>query len=160
MHRHLFLSFTTTRVALHLNTTSSCAILERSPTFLQLLILPNRRPGTAIEDIRQRICWRGSNGPARCTAYRGIWVCLELHFERRGLFEMCRCWYVVESYESLPPNFSLLQNMVAGAFAGIAVSQTIDVQGISRGRNINGRVGTYCYVSHWCNQSLSRRPHL
>lgn len=25
------------------------------------------------------------------------------------------------SYESLPPNFSLLQNMVAGAFAGIAV---------------------------------------
>lgn len=26
------------------------------------------------------------------------------------------------SYESLPPNFSLLQNMAAGAFAGIAVS--------------------------------------
>ena len=25
------------------------------------------------------------------------------------------------SYESLPPNFSLTQNMVAGAFAGIAV---------------------------------------
>lgn len=25
------------------------------------------------------------------------------------------------SYESLPPNFSLAQNMVAGAFAGIAV---------------------------------------
>jgi hypothetical protein len=25
------------------------------------------------------------------------------------------------SYESLPPNFSLLQNMAAGAFAGIAV---------------------------------------
>jgi hypothetical protein len=24
-------------------------------------------------------------------------------------------------YESLPPNFSLLQNMAAGAFAGIAV---------------------------------------
>lgn len=27
-----------------------------------------------------------------------------------------------DSYEGLPPNFSLLQNMVAGAFAGIAVS--------------------------------------
>ncbi|RDA93424.1 hypothetical protein CP533_2011 [Ophiocordyceps camponoti-saundersi (nom. inval.)] len=27
-------------------------------------------------------------------------------------------------YEALPPNFSLLQNMVAGAFAGIAVCQT------------------------------------
>ena len=26
------------------------------------------------------------------------------------------------SYEGLPPNFSLLQNMAAGAFAGIAVS--------------------------------------
>ena len=26
-----------------------------------------------------------------------------------------------QSYESLPPNFSLTQNMVAGAFAGIAV---------------------------------------
>lgn len=26
------------------------------------------------------------------------------------------------SYESLSPNFSLLQNMAAGAFAGIAVS--------------------------------------
>lgn len=25
------------------------------------------------------------------------------------------------SYEALPPNFSLLQNMLAGAFAGIAV---------------------------------------
>lgn len=28
----------------------------------------------------------------------------------------------LRSYESLPPNFSLLQNMAAGAFAGIAVS--------------------------------------
>lgn len=28
------------------------------------------------------------------------------------------------SYESLPPNFSLAQNMVAGGFAGIAVSYT------------------------------------
>lgn len=27
----------------------------------------------------------------------------------------------LDSYESLPPNFSLLQNMAAGAFAGIAV---------------------------------------
>ncbi len=26
----------------------------------------------------------------------------------------------LNSYESLPPNFSLLQNMAAGAFAGIA----------------------------------------
>ena len=26
------------------------------------------------------------------------------------------------SYESLPPDFTLLQNMAAGAFAGIAVS--------------------------------------
>ncbi len=29
---------------------------------------------------------------------------------------------LIRSYESLPPNFSLVQNMVAGAFAGIAVS--------------------------------------
>jgi hypothetical protein len=27
---------------------------------------------------------------------------------------------IIPSYESLPPNFSLLQNMAAGAFAGIA----------------------------------------
>ena len=27
-----------------------------------------------------------------------------------------------DSYESLPPNFSLAANMAAGAFAGIAVS--------------------------------------
>jgi hypothetical protein len=31
--------------------------------------------------------------------------------------DVCVC-----SYESLPPNFSLAANMVAGAFAGIAVS--------------------------------------
>lgn len=30
----------------------------------------------------------------------------------------------LRSYESLPPNFSLLQNMAAGAFAGIAVCFT------------------------------------
>lgn len=28
------------------------------------------------------------------------------------------------SYEGLPPNFSLVQNMAAGAFAGIAVRTT------------------------------------
>lgn len=28
----------------------------------------------------------------------------------------------ISSYESLPPNFSLSANMLAGAFAGIAVS--------------------------------------
>jgi hypothetical protein len=32
--------------------------------------------------------------------------------------------HFLHSYESLPPNFSLLQNMVAGAFAGIAVCFT------------------------------------
>lgn len=32
----------------------------------------------------------------------------------------------LNSYESLPPNFSLVQNMVAGAFAGIAVSGLAD----------------------------------
>jgi hypothetical protein len=34
----------------------------------------------------------------------------------------CRLLTGGDSYEGLPPNFSLLQNMVAGAFAGIAVS--------------------------------------
>jgi hypothetical protein len=31
----------------------------------------------------------------------------------------------VDRYESLPPNFSLAANMAAGAFAGIAVSNTL-----------------------------------
>jgi hypothetical protein len=52
--------------------------------------------------------------------------------ERRSLREKIasRCFVAIGadrcgvccSYESLPPNFSLLQNMAAGAFAGIAVS--------------------------------------
>lgn len=33
----------------------------------------------------------------------------------------CRIADSLSSYEALPPNFSLLQNMTAGAFAGIAV---------------------------------------
>lgn len=33
-------------------------------------------------------------------------------------------WF--RSYESLPPNFSLAQNMAAGAFAGIAVRPKLD----------------------------------
>lgn len=41
----------------------------------------------------------------------------DLHRFRRGLTSPC-------SYEGLPPNFSLLQNMTAGAFAGIAVSSS------------------------------------
>lgn len=36
------------------------------------------------------------------------------------------------SYEALPPNFSLLQNMVAGAFAGIAVRPSQSHQDVSR----------------------------
>ena len=35
---------------------------------------------------------------------------------------MHRVTNTLSSYEGLPPNFSLLQNMTAGAFAGIAVS--------------------------------------
>lgn len=44
--------------------------------------------------------------------------------------KLATCWpelpmtltrWSTRSYESLPPNFSLLQNMAAGAFAGIAV---------------------------------------
>lgn len=67
-----FLSFTSSRVALYLDLTSGCDVVERSPTFLELFALSSRRPGTAIEDIRRRICGRGSNGPAGCTACRGV----------------------------------------------------------------------------------------
>jgi hypothetical protein len=37
-------------------------------------------------------------------------------FQLEPLTDIC-----APSYESLPPNFSLSQNMAAGAFAGIAV---------------------------------------
>jgi hypothetical protein len=54
----------------------------------------------------------------------------------------------LNSYESLPPNFSLVQNMVAGAFAGIAVS------GLQTGSNsvqllgAKQSLGAHCHVPH------------
>lgn len=52
---------------------------------------------------------------------------LALVATRRPPFPRGTWWLILtisahRSYESLPPNFSLLQNMAAGAFAGIAVS--------------------------------------
>lgn len=49
------------------------------------------------------------------------------------------------SYESLPPNFSLAQNMIAGAFAGIAVSP---ITFAFRGQPViaNRMLGTHSYV--------------
>lgn len=64
------------------------------------------------------------------------------------------------SYESLPPNFSLLQNMAAGAFAGIAVrvallldratfSTTCALPTQARARSsLTGELGTHCHVSY------------
>lgn len=60
------------------------------------------------------------------------------------------------SYEGLPPNFSLLQNMAAGAFAGIAVGgppsmpsrpffRGASCRGIEHWR-LTGAAGTHCHV--------------
>lgn len=74
---------------------------------------------------------------------------------RQGLSDLAK--YLLQftdpleySYEALPPNFSLVQNMLAGAFAGIAVSLSctpwhagFPVQKLSQS---NMLIGTYCYV--------------
>jgi hypothetical protein len=54
------------------------------------------------------------------------------------------------SYEGLPPNFSLLQNMAAGAFAGIAVcASTLRSKNKEmKNARLIWRIGTYGYVSH------------
>lgn len=83
----------------------------------------SRHSGSAIEDIRRSICGRGPNGPARCRASRRVRVCV---IARIALLSAYPGIHIADtpsnSYEGLPPNFSLLQNMTAGAFAGIAVS--------------------------------------
>jgi hypothetical protein len=53
-----------------------------------------------------------------------------------------------DSYEGLPPNFSLAANMAAGAFAGIAVR----CAGYTKvrlwmTRSNDGSLGTHCHVS-------------
>ena len=50
------------------------------------------------------------------------------------------------SYESLPPDFTLLQNMAAGAFAGIAVSCPFQNPVTSRTLN-PWTLGAFCHVS-------------
>jgi hypothetical protein len=52
--------------------------------------------------------------------YEYVWHSASSHIKSLRCTDTKR---VLDSYESLPPNFSLLQNMVAGAFAGIAVRQ-------------------------------------
>lgn len=59
------------------------------------------------------------------------------------------------SYESLPPNFSLLQNMMAGAFAGIAV-RVLKQPPSKRWSDIAGKLtlatGAHCHVPSRRNQ--------
>jgi hypothetical protein len=72
------------------------------------------------------------------------------------------------SYEALPPNFSLAQNMAAGAFAGIAVGLRLPARALSlslcvrtRGRSVLTAMptGTYYHVSDRCSQgSPPTRP--
>ena len=50
------------------------------------------------------------------------------------------------SYEGLPPNFSLLQNMTAGAFAGIAVSSILACKHVWV--DVNEKTGAHGYVPH------------
>lgn len=57
------------------------------------------------------------------------------------------------SYEGLPPNFSLLQNMAAGAFAGIAVSDRRP-RLVSRART-DSLTGAHGHVSSRCYQGQS-----
>lgn len=48
------------------------------------------------------------------------------------------------SYETLPSHFSLADNMLAGAFAGIAVRKTL---GLCSGKfEAKSSLGAYCYV--------------
>ena len=57
---------------------------------------------------------------------------------------MTRTWLMtVSSYEALPPNFSILENCFAGAFAGIAV-WTLSVATLS---GTDQGAGTLGYVS-------------
>lgn len=51
------------------------------------------------------------------------------------------------SYEGLPPNFSLLQNMAAGAFAGIAVSSSDKRNMLDKAPETNIPIGAYCGLS-------------
>lgn len=64
-----------------------------------------------------------------------------------------------DSYESLPPNFSLLQNMAAGAFAGIAVWGRMRTRGQLYNADILRRNTQSCIQSMQsrCGLSLRRR---
>lgn len=59
-------------------------------------------------------------------------------------------------YESLPPNFSLIQNMAAGAFAGIAVRFFQSPE--SYNSILMDFVGTYGDVPDRCNQGILGLP--
>lgn len=96
--------------------------------------LQYRQPGFP-EASRRSICCCGPNGPAQCRAPRGLRVScgpLSWDFYRAGPDQEALTRCETCSYEALPPNFSLLQNMVAGAFAGIAVRLFQPYQDVNR----------------------------
>jgi hypothetical protein len=65
------------------------------------------------------------------------------------------------SYESLPPNFSLLQNMAAGAFAGIAVCHPRSNPALGPVLGLTEALGTHGYVPYRCNQGeLGTAPNI
>lgn len=51
------------------------------------------------------------------------------------------------SYEALPEGYGLYHNMVAGAFAGIAVSKEISIVAIPGMHLLMAILGTYRHVS-------------
>lgn len=87
-----------------------------------------RNPGASTPDLRRGPDSCGQDGPAHCRAGRGLRVRLSLAPFRAfvSIFtgastDRLADFVLPDSYEALPPNFSLVQNMTAGAFAGIAV---------------------------------------
>lgn len=53
------------------------------------------------------------------------------------------------SYETLPPNFSLVDNMLAGAFAGIAVRLLLPIRDLLLLLDVKAHIesGAHCHVS-------------
>lgn len=54
----------------------------------------------------------------------------------------------IRSYETLPPNFSLADNMLAGAFAGIAVRPSLSIRAHLLVSDLEAHIeaGAHCYV--------------
>lgn len=100
--------------------TSLSSVLRSILSKFKTSLRHNRHPGFTVVSVRRRICGRTANGECPRACGRRVRVRVASHRIINWNLQAPNA-NGVYSYEGLPPNFSLWQNMAAGAFAGIAV---------------------------------------